>query len=260
LEKDLGEVGIRVQEVKRSLAGEYFLPFGAGEDKGGGGVGKALPVRLGAADDGEQEQQQEQEQEEGLAARQRRRLGELFLKRQGYVATEKDAVSRFLGTVVTASLIVVGVWRLTDVADSTSSTRDRSSSDNEEWGVESTRLIGGAMLGPAMVLLLTGRGNQLIQSLRIALLTALIVIPLFYFSEPLITFVVMILVNVLSVTAHILGMLLDLCVEGARLSKIMLSNLSIEVAALYGLPGVKETLSTVGLLPPVELGLETATS
>jgi hypothetical protein len=244
------------------IAGGDILPLGMGGDGAGGGNGKALAVRLGAADGGEQqlEQQQQQQQQQGFAARQRRRLGQLFLERQGYVATERDAVSRLLGTIVTASLIVAGVWRLTDVADSTSSTRNRRSSGSEVLGMEITRLFWGLVLGPAMVLLLTGRGKQLMQSLSVALLTAMVVIPLFYFSEPLITFVVMILVNVLSVTAHILGMLLDLCVEGVRLSKIMLSNLSVEIAALYAMLGVKDTLSTVGLLPPVELGLETAMS
>jgi len=256
LEKDLGEVRIGVEEVKRVLAGRKLVPLDLKSDGsvgavvavagGGGGGGKVLAVRL-EANDGQQQQQQ----------RRRRGLLWMLLDGPGYGAEEeKDAVSLFWGPLVTASFVVAGMWRLDDALISSSS--GSSSSAGEMWGVGTTQLFWGLVAGPAMVLLLTGRGKVVVQSLYRALLTGLVVVPIYLFSEPLITFVVMILVHVLSVAAHILGMLLDLTVEGARLSGIMLTKVSVELAALYTLVGVKEALSAVGLLPPVDMGLEMA--
>ena len=164
LAKDLEEVGIAVEDVRGALAGTKggagmatvaVSPklFGAGPEVGAGPVAIVEPLRLHYS------------HEAAAAAHQhyRRILDGPF----GYAPTD-DALSLWLGPSLTASSMLAAVWWLTAAAE-------------EKGGLPP--LLAALVVGPAGLLLGTGRGRVVLQSLYVTVLAGLICLVMYHWGN-----------------------------------------------------------------------------
>lgn len=214
LGKDLKEVGLSGNEVKRVLA-DGLSVLGRQETRIGTEEADAPAhepvVRLQA------------EEDEGTVRFPRLRR---LLDGPGYPA-EDDSISWVLGTVVTASIMGAAVWALTDLGGQTTAT-----SESELYGIPATQFFTGLIVGPSLLMLLSGRGKQLFQAVYGALLTAVLGIPLYFLSGPVLSCVIMVVVWALSLAAHGVGILLDVSLEGARFLQGLVDGASAELVTL----------------------------
>lgn len=170
LQKDLSEVDITTAEVRGVLTGNVKLSMEEGQRGSATAIGgqdnhRIVPVRL----------QYSQED----AHRQYR----LVLDGPGYPA-EHDAISKGLGTVVSAAIMMTGVWWLTkdDTADLKEDKIAFFFGD-----VEATKLFVALIVGPSVLMLGTGRVRQLLQALYVTALTSLLCLPLYFFAVPMLS-------------------------------------------------------------------------
>lgn len=176
LAKDLEEVGIAVEDVRRALAGTKDAAGVAAVPKlFGAGAAAVAAVDAGPVAVVEH-LRLHYSHEAAAAAHQhyRRILDGPF----GY-APENDALSRWLGSCLTASSMLAAVWWLT-------------AGTAEESGFPP--LLAALVVGPAGLLLGTGRGLVVLQSLYVTLLAGLVCVPLYHWGYEIISRCVLCLV------------------------------------------------------------------
>ena len=100
----------------------------------------------------------------------RRRPGyRVFLDGPGYA--DQDALSQFLGTVITVSTMGGAVWWLTSDPPAEKTIFDGR-------GLDVRHVVLSLVFGSAVIMMLTGRVRQLVQALYVTTLTAVLCTPL----------------------------------------------------------------------------------
>jgi hypothetical protein len=217
-----------VEEVRQILKGGSAEQeklrakfFQQEDDNGAGGKGQQMRTAPGGAsaiqvmlrlDAGAQ----------GDAAAQGRfgRLRRFLLEGPGY--PEEDD---HLGTVVTASTMVALTWWMTSM--------EANANDTHIAGIEAKQLFWGLIAGPSVLLLVNGRGRQLLQALYVPFLTALLCVPIYFCSGTILSWIVNILERVCTVVLHLVGFAVDVALEGTHIARVLAAKASMELSALY---------------------------